>query len=446
MRMRRTFAVIALALGCSRDPSPSPFDGGALRDAAPGDRAPADDQSAPLDAAPPRDAPPPYDAGAPPVCERSAVLRRVASRGAGVRDVSVGGLVAYRGGFIVAVHESAPREGGDAALVRRDTVSVVSVDHDAQVQRALQLVYASAPSASDLSVPALSALGGGALMTFSESRGSPGAEGSLLRLRGAVIDTGAVPGVPAALLEAHGEAAVSPLPGGGAMLLASRVRGGDDAGFLLVSPTTYRVDGQGQVSFGQDVSSFVRLDSESLLLRPAADGAVLFARIGTDLLQLGFSRDGSVDLRGARRTPAFGARRLDDAAVLGEAAVIAWGGTEDGMSVVRAAVVSREGEVIARRELDRFMGDEPTVAVAPAFGGAAIAWLRGSRDTTTVRAVTVQPDGVVRDAPRDLVRAPNAGGRLHLVVGEGARVATFAAQDTDGMGIQGVSVGRACLP
>jgi hypothetical protein len=58
----------------------------------------------------------------------------------------------------------------------------------------------------------------------------------------------------------------------------------------------------------------------------------------------------------------------------------------------------------------------------------------------------MQPDGLLRNAPRDLVRAPRAGGRLHLVVGEGARVATFAAQDADANGVQGLSLGRSCLP
>lgn len=443
----KTFVFVGLALGCSSSPPAASLDGAVASDART-DVAPAADAPTAADALSP-DAPSvePYDAGAPPECSRVAVLRRVATRGAGVRDLAVGGLAPYRGGFVVAVHEAAPRVAGDAGLVRRDTVSVVSVDHDAQVQRALQLVYASAPEASDLSVPALLPLGGGALLTFGESRGAPGSAGSILRLRGSVLDTGAVPGVPASLLDEHGEAAATSLPDGRALLLASRVRGGGgDAGFLVVSPTTYRVDLEGRVSFGQDVSSFVRLDSESPLLRPAPDGAVLFARVGTDLVQLGFTADGSVDLRGARRTAAFGARRLDDAAVLGDTSVIAWGGTEEGMAVVRAAVVRRDGEVIARRELDRYAGDEPTVAVAPAFGGAAVAWLRGAGDTITVRAVTLQPDGLVRGAPRDLMRAPNAGGRLHMVVGAGARVATFAAQDTDGLGEQGVSVGRACLP
>jgi len=214
----------------------------------------------------------------------------------------------------------------------------------------------------------------------------------------------------------------------------------------VVSPTTYRVDVQGRVNPGQDITASVRLDSESLLLRPAPDGAVLFSRLGNDLLQLSFDRDGSVDLRGARRTANLGARRLDDAAVLGDVSVIAWGGTEEGVSVVRAAVVNRDGGVIARRELDRFTGPEPIVAVAPAFGGAAVVWLRGVGDTITIRATTLQPDGLVRNAPRDVVRAPRAGGRLHMVVGEGARVATFAAQDIDANGAQGVSLGRSCLP
>jgi hypothetical protein len=436
--------VLALGLGCERAPA-----------ALTGDAASPTDLSLPQDTA--VDAPPapvdtglvpvaPYDAGEAPGCTREAVFRRVATRAEGVRDISVGGVVPYRGGFVVAVHESAPRLTLDAGSPRRDAIGVLAVDHDAQVQRPLELVYASAATQTDLTVPALIPLGEGALVTFGESRGSVGAAGSVLRLRGAVLDAGAVPGVPAALLEDHGEGAVTPLPDGRALLLTSRVRSVSDGGVLVVSPSTYRVDVQGRVNPGQDITASVRLDSESLLLRPAPDGAVLFSRLGNDLLQLSFDRDGSVDLRGARRTANLGARRLDDAAVLGDVSVIAWGSTEEGVSVVRAAVVNRDGGVIARRELDRFTGPEPIVAVAPAFGGAAVAWLRGVGDTITIRATTLQPDGLVRNAPRDVVRAPRAGGRLHMVVGEGARVATFAAQDIDADGVQGVSLGRSCLP
>jgi hypothetical protein len=444
MRLTSLAVVVSLVLGCERSPA-APSDA-----AAPADRALAPDAPAADAPAGPVDtglvAVAPYDAGEAPSCTREAVFRRVATRAEGVRDISVGGLVPYRGGFVVAVHESAPRLTLDAGTARRDTIGVLAVDHDAQVQRPLELVYASAATQTDLTVPALIPLGEGALVTFGESRGTVGAAGSVLRLRGAVLDSGAAPGVPAALLEDHGEGAATTLPDGRALLLTSRVRSVSDGGVIVVSPSTYRVDVQGRVNPGQDITASVRLDSESLLLRAAPDGAVLFSRIGNDLQQLAFDRDGSVDLRGVRRTANFGARRLDDAAVLGDVSVLAWGDTVDGMSVVRAAVVNRDGGVIAQRELDRFMGPEPIVAVAAAFGGAAVVWLRGAGDTITLRATTMQPDGLLRNAARDLVRAPRAGGRLHLVVGEGARVATFAAQDADANGVQGVSLGRSCLP
>lgn len=445
MRLTSLAVVLSLLPGCARAPAASPDAAAPPVDGALAADAPAADAPAgPVDTGLVPVAP--YDAGTAPSCTREAVFRRVATRSEGVRDLSVGGVVPYRGGFVVAVQESAPRLTLDASTPRRDTVGVLAVDHDGQVQRPLELVYASAATQTDLTVPALIPLGDGALVTFGESRGPVGAAGSVLRLRGALLDAGAVPGVPAALLEDHGEGAVTPLPDGRALLLTSRVRSVSDGGVLVVSPTTYRVDVQGRVNPGQDITASVRLDSESLLLRAAPDGAVLFSRIGNDLQQLAFDRDGSVDLRGARRTANFGARRLDDAAVLGDVSVIAWGDTVDEMSVVRAAVVTRDGGVVAQRELDRFAGPEPIVAVAPAFGGAAVAWLRGAGDTITLRATTVQPDGLVRNAPRDLLRAPRAGGRLHLVVGEGARVATVAVQDADANGVQGVSLGRSCLP
>jgi len=146
-------------------------------------------------------------------------------------------------------------------------------------------------------------------------------------------------------------------------------------------------------------------------------------------LRLGPSRDAARVRQLVAQTPLVGASPRFDAAIeLAAARLRAHRGP-------KRIVVLSDGAVT-----------EPIVAVAPAFGGAAVVWLRGVGDTITIRATTLQPDGLVRNAPRDVVRAPRAGGRLHMVVGEGARVATFAAQDIDANGAQGVSLGRSCLP
>lgn len=398
-------------------------------------------------AAPDAPSTPPYDAGPAPACARTAVLRRIATRSEGVRDLTVGGLSPYRGGFVVAALQSAARGApGDGSLARRDTVDVAAFDHDAMLQRPLEPVYASAPAGTDLTTPALAPLGEGAVALFAESRGRVGEPDFALRLRGSLLDNGAAPGVPAVLQEQHGEALVAPLPDGQALVISSRVRSVTDAGVVVVSPMSFRLDREGRLSTGLDVTAFVRLDAESVLLRPARDGAVLYSRVGADLIQLGFDGAGRPEGRGARRTAGLGADRFDDAAAIGDVSVVAWGAQEGDMGVVRAAVVRRDGTLIARRELDRFRGADPIVGVAPAWGGAAVAWLRGVGDTITIRATVVQPDGVVRGDARDLVRAPNADGRLVVTGVEGSRVVTFAVRDTDGLGAQGLSVGRACLP
>jgi hypothetical protein len=148
---------------------------------------------------------PPYDAGEAPSCTREAVFRRVATRAEGVRDIAVGGLVPYRGGFVVAVHESAPRLTPDAGTARRNTIGVLAMNHDAQMQRPLELVYASAATQTDLTVPALIPLGEGALVTFGESRGTVGAAGSVLRLRGAVLINNGRDATPCRRLIASGK-------------------------------------------------------------------------------------------------------------------------------------------------------------------------------------------------------------------------------------------------
>ena len=60
-----------------------------------------------------------------------------------------------------------------------------------------------------------------------------------------------------------------------------------------------------------------------------------------------------------------------------------------------------------------------------------------------LRGAVMQPNGVLRAAPRDLPPVPGADGRL-FAVGEG-RSLTFVARDRSATGY-GVTFGRLCLP
>ena len=438
----------AVTVDAGTDLGPAPDDG-AVTDARPGD-------------VPAVDVPPePYDAGPAPACDRSPTWSRVGERDPLVQTLEPGGVVAYRGGFVVAVRQSAPRTpvvdagapdageldaGADAGPRRRDTIDLLTLDANGEVQRPLATVYASAPSASDLSTPTLARLGDGAVVLFRESRGLPGAEGFTTRVQSVLVDNAGVAGNAAPLIDEQSDPFVTNLPDGTPFGVSTRLVRRLDGGVIVAAPNSFRVAPGGTlVSPGLiDLTRYLPLSATSVLLRPRPEGAALVFKVGADLQTVRFDAQGVVDPRSPRVTPNVNPPRLDDAAVVNDAVIAAWAeGFDLTRSVVRVLVAGASGAVIARADLERVEGDPPWVGVAPIWGGAAVLWVRGSGEGAVLRGVRVQPDGVVAGSPVDLVPVPGAQGRLALV-SEGRQIVFTARADREGTA--GVGFGRVCFP
>ena len=110
---------------------------------------------------------------------------------------------------------------------------------------------------------------------------------------------------------------------------------------------------------------------------------------------------------------------------------------------VHVLVTDPEGRLRANDVIERFESvTVPRVNVTPAWGGAAITWIRGDTGAPTLRARIVQPDGTLRGLARDVARVPNADGAL-VTLTRGREI-TFVARDSI-QGNLGISFGRACL-
>ncbi len=435
-----SFSLVACLAACSADPPAATADAAVSNDIADAPRDVAPD--VPIDRAPP-----PYDAGTSPACAVAAFTRHIVDQSPGVNVIETGGLVAVGDGFVFALRQGASRliapDGGPA---RRDTVDVMAVSAVGLPQSALTTVYDSAAAGTDLSPPTLVRAGGNALVLFRESSGF-GAPGTayVTRVRGTLLDAAGARTGPAIVLEDRGDPFAATLPDGTAFVLSPRVVSRSDAGLVAASPNVVRILASGAVAnpLGVDIASIVPIEADSVLMLPAPDGAALMFRRATELRVVRFDGTGLIDTR-VRVTRDLDAVRLDDGAVLPEGVVAAWDEPAGSTHAIHVAVTDPEGVLLTHQIVERYEGTgSPVVSVSRTHGGAAVMWVRGSGDAALLRAMVMQPNGVMRSPPRDLLPVPGADGRLYAV--SDGRALTFVARDRGAMGY-GVTFGRLCLP
>ncbi|MBL8605105.1 MAG: hypothetical protein JNK72_24460 [Myxococcales bacterium] len=425
-------------VGCDDTPAPS-VDAGGLADVeTPVDLGPSVDVGVDAGRAP-------YDAGPSPVCGLAPRFGALVPRGAGYTTLEPGSLAPHRLGFLVAWRESAPRlMGGDAGPLRRDAMVFAAVGTDGTVVRGRTEVYESAAANTDVTTPVvLGRADGSAAMLFNETLASPGAREFRTDLRGAAISADAVAGAVRTVAAQHGEPFAAALPDGTPWVLTSRITETLDGGLVIARPTSFRLSaGLERVpEAGVDLTGIVPLEAESVLVSPAPSGAGLVYRLGPDVRLTRFDNTGAIDLR-VRTVREVGAPTLEAAAVLGDSAVMAYTDTVNGMVTVNVVVIADKGGLVLRRELERFEGSQGRVAVTHAHGGAAVVWTRGSGDNAVLRGVVVQPDGVLRGAPRELLRVPGAEGRI-VARAEG-RALRFAVRTRASDGVA-LGFGQLCL-
>lgn len=387
----------------------------------------------------------PYDAGPMPACEVTETVRRVVTQDPGAAVLELGGLVATAGGHLAAVRQSWDRvEPADGAAPRRDTVDILAIGLDGSATAGFQRAYDSTGARTDLSAPTLLPFRGEAYLLFRESAGVGGAGGFTTRVRsGVVTASGAVPGA-SVLRENLGDPFAAALPDGSIFFVASRVLRAGDAGYIVASPASFRVSTTGALvnPTGVDLTIVIPVTAESALMRPTAVGAAMAFRNRNELEVVRFDATGLVDTRtSVTRGVAVGA--LDDVALLNEATVAAWADRAGSTVSVHVLVTDPEGRLRANDVIERFESvTVPRVNVTPAWGGAAITWIRGDMGAPTLRARIVQPDGTLRGLARDVARVPNADGAL-VTLTRGREI-TFVARDSI-QGNLGISFGRACL-
>ncbi|MDB4931059.1 MAG: hypothetical protein JWM10_3543 [Myxococcaceae bacterium] len=388
------------------------------------------------------DVPPtPYDAGEAPACEGEAVVRPIAAASAGYSDGEVAGLVPYRGGFLALWRESALRGVGgvDGAVAGRDQITLLAVDPNGAPQREPAVVRSTSGTRVDLSTPALTRAGEGALVLFRESTGAPGDADFATRVVSAPVDASGAPGGLMPLLNNFSDPIAAGLGSGVTLALAARVVGVLDGGAVVASPAAFRVRASGELAAPAiDVTAFLPASAESVVLRPSGDAAAVVYKRGSDVYVVRFDVGGLIDSAGPRVSRNLLVPSLDDAAPLAEGTVIVWSEELNGQSVVSTAVLGLDGAVRARRVLESYVGDLAPVTVVPSYGGATALWLRGG----LLRGATIRPDGVV-GAAFDGPSVPDGAGRV-VAVASGRRVTAVA--QTGPRGRRGVSFTRFCIP
>lgn len=388
--------------------------------------------------------PPPYDAGPIPSCAVAAFFRPAASADSTIGAVDVNAMVPAGANFVIAARLATQRVVSDAAA-DRDAVSLVTVDAQGAVVRSLRAAYQSGGLGSDLSVPWLAPLSTGAVLVFRESRSFPGAADWFTRLRAGRLDAAGALENTVPLIENQSDPFMAPLPSGIPLVVSARVRSVGDAGVAIATPSAFRLTAEGLVEppGPVDLATFVPVSAQSVMLRSASDGALLTWLDGTTFKALRFTREGLVDARGPRSTVGLNAPQIDDAAVVGDAIVAAWGDSRGANAVIQVAVIGLDGAVRLNQEVDRFPGSDRIADVVPSYGGATVTWIRGSGADAMLRAVTVQPDGVVRGNPTDVLRVANAEGRV--VPHASGRVLSFAARTRQDRAL-GIGFGQVCIP
>ena len=441
------FALFACALGlaaCSDKVPPNNADASTIYIDTPSDLSSDVARDGSVDVAPDL---PPYDAGAAPSCNVAAFTRHVLDQASGVNLLELGGLVRLGDSFTLAVRQAAPRTTSpDAGTPRRDTIDVMSVSDLGFPTVDRWTAYDSAASQSDLGTPTLVRSGDLALLLFRESVGLQGA-GSVFstRVRTSLLTGAASVQSARASLEDRADPFAATLPDGSTLVLSSRIVARDDAGVIAAAPNTVHIlaNGMPATTMGVDIQSVVPIEADSVLMLPAPDGAVLAFRRGTELRAVRFDRTGLIDTR-VRVTRDVDAVRIDDGAAFDEGNVLAWDDAQGERHAIHVAVTDTEGALLTHQVIERYEAPgSPVVNVSRAYGGAAILWIRSSGDSAVLRGAVMQPNGVLRAPPRDLLPVPGADGRL-FAVGEG-RSLSFVARDRTASGY-GVTFGRLCLP
>lgn len=390
---------------------------------------------------------PPYDAGGAPGCSVAAFTRHVFDQSPGVNIVELGGFVRLGDSFTLAVRQGASRlVSPDAGTPRRDTIDVMSVSDLGFPSVAPWTAYDSSASATDLSAPTLVRAGSGALLLFRESTGIQGtATRYTTRVRSSLLDGVASHQASPTSLEDRGDPFAATLPDGSALLLASRIVSRSDAGLVAAAPNVVRIlpTGAPATTMGVDIQSVIPVEADSVLMLSSPAGAVMAFRRDTEVRTARFDGAGVIDTR-VRVTRDVGAIRIDDGAAFENAVVVAWDEPSGQRHAIHVAVVDGEGALLANDVIERYEAPgSPVVSVVSAYGGAAILWIRSSGDAAVLRGAVMQPNGILRTPPRDLIPVPGADGRLYAV-GEGRSLA-FVARDRGASGY-GVTFGRLCLP
>ncbi len=445
--MRRTllFSTLLATAACSTPSTPAPAD---VPTIFVGDLGPDGASDASADTTAPTDtARPPYDAGPAPACALAAFTRHVMDQSAGVNVIEAGGLVETASGFVFAVRQGASRLSmPDGSPPRRDTVDTMAVSPLGFATSPLTTLYDSTAAGSDLSPPTLVRAGASPLALWRENVGVQGMTASFsTRVRGAVLTANATTTGAPIVIEDRGDPFAAALPGGDVLMVSPRIVSRDDAGLIAVAPNVVRVSASGMVQSarGVDLTSLVPVNADSVMMLPAPDGAALVFRVATELRVLRFDREGVVDTR-VRVTRNLDATRLDDGAIFDEGVVLAWDEPSGQNHSIHVAVVDPDGALVNDTVVERYTAPgSPVVNVAKVWGGASVVWVRGSGDSAVLRGLVVQPDGIPRTPPRDLLPVPGADGRLYTA-GNG-RALTFIARDRTAAGF-GVTFGRTCLP
>lgn len=400
------------------------------------------------------EAPPPFDAGPEPACTVKPVARHIIDRPGGDRVADPSSLLPVMDGFLVGLRrvDLSSVDGGttDGGSLRpsRDSVELLPLDREGLPRSGTVTLYDGVPNGTVTDIPQLFPSPMGAFVVFQESRGNASDPNFLLRLRSTVVNASGVGVSPSVLRERYPRPVMTALASGNLLGVSARIDPIGDSGVVSATPMSMYLSSDGTNLRPQDVNinAFVPLDITDAVLRPAPDGgARMVFRTQGHMGFLRFDATGAIDARGVYEVRGATIPSLDDAAVAGDAVVGVWSRTQPGgRTEVHVVVASDRGQLRLDREIESYTGEGGTVATAVrAYGGVAILWRRGVDTAARVRVAVVQPDGVVRVSPTDLVAAPGVEGRI-VAVTEGRKV-SFVVRDVQRR-VWGYTFGTACIP
>lgn len=383
----------------------------------------------------------PYDAGAPPGCEGDPIVRPIGTATAGYSDGEVAGLVPYRGGFLALWREGAVRgvPGADGGAPARDQITLLTVDPTGAPQREPAVVRSTAGTRVDLSTPTLTRAGDGAMVLYRESVGAPGDADFTTQVTSTPVDASGAPLGAMLLMPRYSDPIATGLASGVTLGLSARVVEVLDGGAVVAAPGAFRVRPSGELAApAVDVTAFIPASAESVVLRPDGDAAAAIFKRGSDVYVVRFDPGGLIDSRSPRVSRNLLIPSIHDGAVLADGVILVWSEELNGQAVVATAVLGVDGTLRARRVIEQFVGEPPSVTVVPSHGGATALWLRDG----LMRGATIRPDGVV-GTPFDGPRVTDWAGRI-AAVASGRRVSAIVQSGPRGR--RAVTFTRFCIP